>query len=83
LQALKWELVDMGSLNGTFLNSQPVNHPDVGSRRWSEPAELKDGDIITLGSSSKVSVSTIFLMLSVSKLHKTSRIFDWPWAHYF
>ncbi|KAK1643142.1 hypothetical protein QYE76_060947 [Lolium multiflorum] len=54
--ALKWELVDMGSLNGTFLNSQPVNHPDVGSRRWSEPAELKDGDIITLGSSSKVSV---------------------------
>ncbi|CAM0877125.1 unnamed protein product [Alopecurus aequalis] len=54
--ALKWELVDMGSLNGTFLNSQLVNHPDVGSRRWSEPAELEDGDIITLGSSSKVSV---------------------------
>uniref|UniRef100_A0ACD5XDM1 Uncharacterized protein n=1 Tax=Avena sativa TaxID=4498 RepID=A0ACD5XDM1_AVESA len=54
--ALKWELVDMGSLNGTFLNSQSVNHPDVGSRRWSEPAKLEDGDIITLGSSSKVSV---------------------------
>ncbi|KAI4962592.1 hypothetical protein ZWY2020_028782 [Hordeum vulgare] len=53
---LKWELVDMGSLNGTFLNSQAVAHPDVGSRRWSEPAELADGDIITLGSSSKVSV---------------------------
>lgn len=47
----------MGSLNGTFLNSQAVTHPDVGSRRWSAPAELADGDIITLGSSSKVSVS--------------------------
>lgn len=47
----------MGSLNGTFLNSRSVNHPDVGSRRWGEPAELADGDIITLGSSSKVSVS--------------------------
>ncbi|VAI23809.1 unnamed protein product [Triticum turgidum subsp. durum] len=53
---LRWELVDMGSLNGTFLNSQAVTHPDVGSRRWSAPAELADGDIITLGSSSKVSV---------------------------
>ncbi|XP_037436740.1 protein phosphatase 2C 70-like isoform X1 [Triticum dicoccoides] len=53
---LRWELVDMGSLNGTFLNSQAVAHPDVGSRRWSAPAELADGDIITLGSSSKVSV---------------------------
>uniref|UniRef100_A0A0E0GVE6 protein-serine/threonine phosphatase n=1 Tax=Oryza nivara TaxID=4536 RepID=A0A0E0GVE6_ORYNI len=53
---LKWEIVDMGSLNGTFLNSRSVNHPDVGSRRWGEPAELADGDIITLGSSSKVSV---------------------------
>jgi pSer/pThr/pTyr-binding forkhead associated (FHA) protein len=64
LQALKWELVDMGSLNGTFLNSQSVNHPDVGSRRWSEPAELEDGDIITLGSSSKVSVSlTVFYVI--------------------
>ncbi|KQK12563.1 hypothetical protein BRADI_1g04540v3 [Brachypodium distachyon] len=53
---LKWQLVDMGSLNGTFLNSQSINHPDVGSRRWGEPAELADGDIITLGSSSKISV---------------------------
>ncbi|KAF7075540.1 hypothetical protein CFC21_080308 [Triticum aestivum] len=55
-KTLRWELVDMGSLNGTFLNSQAVTHPDVGSRRWSAPAELADGDIITLGSSSKVSV---------------------------
>ncbi|XP_006651941.1 protein phosphatase 2C 70-like [Oryza brachyantha] len=53
---LKWEIVDMGSLNGTFLNSRSVNHPNVGSRHWGEPAELADGDIVTLGSSSKVSV---------------------------
>ncbi|KAE8685581.1 Protein phosphatase 2C 70 [Hibiscus syriacus] len=28
---LKWELVDMGSLNGTLLNSRPINHPDSGN----------------------------------------------------
>ncbi|OEL26560.1 Protein phosphatase 2C 70 [Dichanthelium oligosanthes] len=55
-KTLKWELVDMGSLNGTFLNSQAVHHPDVGSRHWGEPAELAHGDIITLGTSSKLSV---------------------------
>uniref|UniRef100_A0A0D9WWT0 protein-serine/threonine phosphatase n=1 Tax=Leersia perrieri TaxID=77586 RepID=A0A0D9WWT0_9ORYZ len=52
----KWEIVDMGSLNGTFLNSRAVHHPNVGSRHWGEPAELADGDIITLGTSSKLSV---------------------------
>ncbi|KAL5197227.1 hypothetical protein ABZP36_000739 [Zizania latifolia] len=55
-KTLKWEIVDMGSLNGTFLNSRAVHHPDVGSRHWGEPAELADGDIITLGTSSKLSV---------------------------
>ena len=55
---MKWELVDMGSLNGTFLNSQAVHHPDVGSRHWGEPAELADGDIIALGTSSKLSVGS-------------------------
>ena len=58
LQTLKWELVDMGSLNGTFLNSQLVHHPNAQSRRWGEPAELAHGDIITLGTSSKLSVSS-------------------------
>ncbi|XP_010277921.1 PREDICTED: protein phosphatase 2C 70-like isoform X2 [Nelumbo nucifera] len=53
---LKWELVDMGSLNGTLLNSQAVQHPDSGSRHKSEPFELASGDIITLGTTSKVSV---------------------------
>ncbi|PAN10425.1 hypothetical protein PAHAL_2G093300 [Panicum hallii] len=56
-KTLKWELVDMGSLNGTFLNSQAVHHPNVGSRHWGEPAELAHGDIITLGTSSKLSIS--------------------------
>ncbi|KAG8081185.1 hypothetical protein GUJ93_ZPchr0007g5415 [Zizania palustris] len=55
-KTMKWEIVDMGSLNGTFLNSRAVHHPDVGSRHWGQPAELADGDIITLGTSSKLSV---------------------------
>ncbi|WOL08846.1 protein phosphatase 2C 70 isoform X1 [Canna indica] len=52
----KWELVDKGSLNGTFLNSQVIHHPDFESRNWSEPVELADGDVIALGTSSKISV---------------------------
>ncbi|GLU08842.1 hypothetical protein SLE2022_257270 [Rubroshorea leprosula] len=53
---LKWELVDMGSLNGTFLNSQPINHPDSGRRHWGDPMELSSGDIITLGTTSNIHV---------------------------
>lgn len=48
----------MGSLNGTYLNSLAIHHPDYGSRNWSEPVQLADGDIITLGTSSKISVSS-------------------------
>ncbi|KAF3457177.1 hypothetical protein FNV43_RR01834 [Rhamnella rubrinervis] len=56
LNSMKWELVDMGSLNGTLLNSQPINHPDSGRRTWGNPIELASGDIITLGTTSKVVV---------------------------
>lgn len=56
LNKMKWELVDMGSLNGTFLNSHQVSHPDTRSRQWSDPVELATGDIITLGTTSKVNV---------------------------
>ncbi|KAF8401671.1 hypothetical protein HHK36_012617 [Tetracentron sinense] len=59
LNKRKWELVDMGSLNGTLLNSQAVPHPDSGSRSWSEPIELASGDIITVGTKSKISVQII------------------------
>ncbi|CAN1310600.1 Protein phosphatase 2C 70 [Linum perenne] len=52
----KWEVVDMGSLNGTLLNSRPINHPDPASRQWGKPVELSSGDIITLGTTSKVKV---------------------------
>ncbi|KAK9723473.1 hypothetical protein RND81_05G001100 [Saponaria officinalis] len=52
----KWELVDMGSLNGTLVNSKAISHPDSGSRTWGEPKELVDGDVITLGTTSKVNV---------------------------
>ncbi|XP_021861674.2 protein phosphatase 2C 70 isoform X1 [Spinacia oleracea] len=53
---LKWELIDMGSLNGTLLNTKAVHHPDFGSRTWGEPKELVSGDVITLGTTSQISV---------------------------
>lgn len=62
-QKLKWELVDMGSLNGTLLNSRPINHPDSGSRHWGDPFDLASGDTITLGTTSVVSVSQHALLL--------------------
>ncbi|KAG2300116.1 hypothetical protein Bca4012_011724 [Brassica carinata] len=52
----KWELVDMGSLNGTLLNSRSVSHPDLGSRKRGHPVELASDDIITLGTTTLVSV---------------------------
>ncbi|XAR57222.1 Phosphoprotein phosphatase [Bertholletia excelsa] len=53
---LKWEVTDMGSLNGTLLNSQAIHHPDSESRHWGFPTELANDDIITLGTSTKLSV---------------------------
>ncbi|EPS74391.1 kinase-associated protein phosphatase 1, partial [Genlisea aurea] len=53
---LKWELVDMGSLNGTRLNSKVVRTSQSESRQWSDPVELSDGDTIILGTSSEISV---------------------------
>ena len=49
----------MGSLNGTLLNSKPINHPDTGSRLWGDAMNLADGDIITLGTTSKIVVSVM------------------------
>ncbi|PPD75080.1 hypothetical protein GOBAR_DD27985 [Gossypium barbadense] len=56
LNKLRWELVDMGSLNGTLLNSHPINHPDPGSRLWGDPVELASGDTITVGTTSNIYV---------------------------
>ncbi|KAK4783120.1 hypothetical protein SAY86_007494 [Trapa natans] len=56
LNKLKWELIDMGSLNGTLLNSQPINNPDTETRQWGVPMELADGDIITIGTTSNIYV---------------------------
>lgn len=53
---LKWELVDLGSLNGTFWNSKAIQHPQIGSRQWGDPVELSSGDIITLGTTSQILV---------------------------
>ncbi|XP_051129527.1 protein phosphatase 2C 70 isoform X2 [Andrographis paniculata] len=52
----KWELVDMGSLNGTILNGQSICISQSESRHWSNPVELSSGDVITLGTSSKILV---------------------------
>jgi protein phosphatase len=51
-QKMKWELVDMGNHNGTFLNSRLIYHPNSESRHWADPIELTSGDIITLGMTS-------------------------------
>ncbi|XP_057538836.1 protein phosphatase 2C 70-like isoform X2 [Amaranthus tricolor] len=59
---LKWEVVDVGSLNGTLLNAKAIHHPDSGSRTWGEPQELVTGDVITLGSTSQISVQITPLM---------------------
>ncbi|KAL4205141.1 hypothetical protein AMTRI_Chr01g113120 [Amborella trichopoda] len=56
---MKWELVDMGSLNGTVLNTQAIHLQESNIRHWSHPFELSDGDIITLGSTSKVQVQIV------------------------
>ncbi|KAH9322225.1 hypothetical protein KI387_016864, partial [Taxus chinensis] len=58
-QNSKWELVDMGSLNGTLLNSQPVSAQESSLRRRSGPVQLASGDIVTLGSTSKVFVKIV------------------------
>ncbi|KAL8139575.1 hypothetical protein V2J09_005596 [Rumex salicifolius] len=56
LDKLKWEIVDMGSLNGTLVNSKAINHSDTGSRHWGNPIELESGDLITLGTTSHIKV---------------------------
>lgn len=55
----------MGSLNGTLLNSRPINHPDPGSRLWSDPVELASGDTITVGTTSNIYVSQLLFNLLV------------------
>lgn len=47
----------MGSLNGTLVNSRLAHNPHLGNRQWGDPVELANGDVITLGTSSKVLVS--------------------------
>lgn len=47
----------MGSLNGTLLNSQAIHQQDSESRHWGHPTELANGDIVTLGTSTKILVS--------------------------
>lgn len=53
----RWQLVDKGSLNGTFLNGIPVGVISEGtSRTEGKPVDLSNGDFITVGSSSRLEV---------------------------
>nr|GEY64416.1 NF-X1-type zinc finger protein NFXL1 [Tanacetum cinerariifolium] len=52
---LKWELVDLASLNGTLLNYKAVHHSQIGSRHRGDAVELTSRDTITLGTTSKLS----------------------------
>lgn len=49
--------MDMGSLNGTLINFQAINHPDSGRRNGGDPFDIASGDVITLGTNSKILVS--------------------------
>lgn len=54
-----WEVVDMGSLNGTLVNHQPICFDqlyDPASRKAGVPFGLATGDIVSLGSTSQVLV---------------------------
>ncbi|KAJ7565196.1 hypothetical protein O6H91_02G052200 [Diphasiastrum complanatum] len=58
-QASKWELVDMGSLNGTLLNYRSISAAQLANasvRQRGAPVGLSNGDIVTLGSTSQVLV---------------------------
>jgi protein phosphatase len=64
----KWELVDMGSLNGTLVNSIPVgaaHKANASVRQRGQPTTLANGDIVTLGSSSNVLVRILASHLSI------------------
>lgn len=66
---LKWELVDMGSLNGTLVNSRPVgaaHKANASVRQRGQPTALANGDTITLGSSSNVLVRILASHLSIA-----------------
>ncbi|GFH30313.1 uncharacterized protein HaLaN_29144 [Haematococcus lacustris] len=52
--AAHWELVDVGSLNGTSLNGTAIGKDN---RKPGVPQPLSEGDIITVGSSTRLSVS--------------------------
>lgn len=62
----------MGSLNGTLLNSKAIHHAHSESRHWGDPAELASGDIITLGTTSKIFVS-LFANFIMGKMFSRSR----------
>eukprot|EP00252_Welwitschia_mirabilis_P000218 TRINITY_DN10203_c0_g1_i1.p1 TRINITY_DN10203_c0_g1~~TRINITY_DN10203_c0_g1_i1.p1 ORF type:complete len:540 (+),score=106.85 TRINITY_DN10203_c0_g1_i1:254-1873(+) len=69
----QWELVDTGSLNGTFLNSKLISNPDATQRQRSIPIILSNGDVITLGSSSQ-----IFVQISEQDVSNATNFSTYP-----
>ena len=79
IQSLVWELVDLGSLNGTHVNNESVpfdRSRGEAKRKHSIPIGLETGDILLLGSTSQilVSYSSVFLGLSVSFSHSKKKL---------
>ena len=55
-----WQVVDKGSLNGSMLNSKPIGAPqsaDASARQQGLPLSLAGGDILTIGTTSRIKVS--------------------------
>ncbi|KAL6768481.1 hypothetical protein ACKKBF_B39300 [Auxenochlorella protothecoides x Auxenochlorella symbiontica] len=50
-----WQAADLGSLNGTLLNGEPIS---VGARQRGPDYRLSSDDILQLGSYTKIKVST-------------------------
>lgn len=79
-QLSNWELIDMGSLNGTLVNSRPAGAAQKANsttRQRGLPTSLSNGDTITLGSSSNVLVSEL-----EKTMFEMSFTYLWPCSIY-
>ena len=59
-QIAKWQVVDKGSLNGSMVNSNPIGAAqtaeDSSTRQQGPPVSLEDGDVLTIGTTSRIKV---------------------------
>ena len=55
-----WQVVDKGSLNGSMVNSEPIGpqqSADTSARQPGLPVSLSSGDVLTVGTTSRIKVS--------------------------